>query len=533
MRRNPVISPRIFFSLVLLCGIAGTAFGQRNPNRTTVVGDSEMNDNLRQFAEVYSLVEENYADPVDPSKTIYEGAIPGMLHVLDPHSNFFNIKSYSSYREEEQGKYQGVGMVIGPRNDKMIVIAPLSGTPAYRAGIRPGDIILGVDGKSVTNMDSNQVSDLLKGPKGTQVVITVAREGSEHPLEFRVVREEIPRNSVDLSFEISPGVGYIHLNGFHETTTREIAAALERFGDLKGLVFDLRGNPGGLLNEAVGVADKFLRKGSVIVSQRGRALPTQVYYAKQGNQGKEYPLVVLVDRGTASAAEIVAGAIQDHDRGLILGETSFGKGLVQSVFTLSESTGLALTTGRYYTPSGRLIQRDYNGLSLYDYYYSRGTEPRDEKAREVRITDGGRTVYGGGGITPDEKVETPKLDHMQEQLLTHYAFFNFAKHYLLNKHITKDFQVTDDVMKEFHSFLIDEKVPYTESELQHQQNWTKAEIKGELFTAEFGQQEGLKAHTETDPMIQKALGLLPQAKQIAENARHYSAQKMKDHETNP
>jgi carboxyl-terminal processing protease len=520
MKGNPLRSLFVVIFFVLTCGCLGVVVGQRTADRT----ESEIRENLQQFSQVYSLVEENYADPVDPSKAIYNGAIPGMLHVLDPHSNFFDMKTYSSFREEEQGKYQGVGMVISPRNDKIIVVAPFSGSPAYRAGIRPGDVILAVDGKATNNMDSTQVSDMLRGPKGTQVIITMAREGSEHTMEFRVIRDEIPRNSVDLAFEVAPGIGYIHLNGFHETTTREVSDALARFGELKGLIFDMRGNPGGLLNQAVGVADKFLNKGAVVVSQRGRAQPTQTFYARHGNEGKDYPLVILVDRGTASAAEIVAGAVQDHDRGLVVGETSFGKGLVQSVFTLADNTGLALTTARYYTPSGRLIQRDYSGVSIYDYYYNRGTQPVGDK-KDVKLTDGGRTVYGGGGITPDEKVENPKLDHFQEAVLTHYVFFNFAKHYLLSKHITKDFAPNDALLQDFRSFLTSQKVAFSETDLQHDLDWVNAGIKSELFTAEFGQEEGFKARAQSDPLIQKALGLLPEAKQVAENARRVMAQK--------
>ena len=556
MKGNPFRSLLLVVFFILICGSLGVVAGQHTSDRS----DSEIKDNLRQFAQVYSLVEENYAESIDPNKVIYNGAIPGMLHVLDPHSNFFDTKTYSSFHEEEQGKYQGVGMVISPRNDKIIVVAPFSGSPAYRAGIRPGDVILAVNGKATNNMDSSQVSELLRGPKGTQVIITVARESSEHTIEFRVIRDEIPRNSVDLSFELAPGIGYMHLNGFHETTTHEVGEALNRFGELHGLILDLRGNPGGLLNQAIGVADKFLKKGAVVVSQRGRAQPTQVYYAKHGNEDKDYPIVVLVDRGTASAAEIVAGAIQDHDRGLVLGETSFGKGLVQSVFTLSDNTGLALTTARYYTPSGRLIQRDYTGVSLINYYYNRGSQPADDKRevkhtdggrtvyggggislydyyynrepesgsnanREVKLTDSGRTVYGGGGITPDQKAETPKLDSLQESLLSHYVFFNFARHYLQNKHVNKDFAVNDEVMQEFRKFLTEQKVDYSDADMTHDLEWTRGAIKGELLTSEFGQEAGMKARAQSDAIIQKALTLLPEAKQIAENARRVMAQK--------
>src|SRR6266513_657815 len=353
--------------ILVICGFLGMLFGQKITPAAAAGGDSDVSQSLRQFAEVYDVVERNYAEPVNPDKAIYNGAIPGMLHVLDPHSNFFDPKQYALLREDQRGKYYGVGMTVGPRNNKVIVIAPFVGTPAYRAGIRPGDIIVAVDGKPTDNMSTGDVADLLKGPKGTTVHITILREGSDKPLEFAVVRDEIPRYSVDLHFMIRPGIGYMHVSGFNETTEHEVAAALDEMGDVKGLVLDLRQNPGGLLSEGVGVADKFLRKGQVIVSHRGRSSPEKVYRAAHGNAGKDYPLVVLVNRGTASAAEIVSGAIQDHDRGLIAGETTFGKGLVQTVYPLSENTGLALTTAKYYTPSGRLIQRDYSNVSLYDY----------------------------------------------------------------------------------------------------------------------------------------------------------------------
>src|SRR5690242_11701786 len=393
--------------LLVTCGFLWMLFGQKITPAASSGGDSDVRDSLKQFTQVYDLVEQNYAQPVNPDKAIYNGAIPGMLHSLDPHSNFFDPKSYSLLREEQRGKYYGVGMTVGPRNNKVIVIAPFVGTPAYRAGIRPGDIIAAVDGKATDNLSTSDVADLLKGPKGTTVRITILREGSDKPLEFAIVRDEIPRYSVDLHFLIRPGIGYMHVSGFQETTDHEVREALDGMGDLKGLILDLRQNPGGLLSEGVGVADQFLKKGQVIVSHHGRSSAEKVYKASHGNGGKDYPIVVLVNRGTASAAEIVAGAIQDHDRGLIVGETTFGKGLVQTVYPLSENTGLALTTAKYYTPSGRLIQRDYSGVSLYDYYYNREKEENNPN-REVKMTDSGRPVYGGGGITPDETVTTPK-----------------------------------------------------------------------------------------------------------------------------
>jgi carboxyl-terminal processing protease len=375
-------------------------------------------------------------------------------------------------------------------------------------------------------MTTSEVADLLKGAKGTTVHITIIREGADKPLEFTVVRDEIPRYSVDLAFEIRPGIGYMHVNGFTETTEHEVAQALDNFqsqGELKGLILDLRQNPGGLLSD--GVADKFLHKGQVIVSHHGRNSPEKVYRAAHGNGGKDYPLVVLVNRGTASAAEIVSGAIQDHDRGLVVGENTFGKGLVQTVYPLSENTGLALTTAKYYTPSGRLIQRDYNGVSLYDYYYNHDDQENTTAGREVKLTDSGRTVYGGGGITPDVKIATPKPTRFDDELLQHYAFFNFTKKYLLNRHISKDFQVNEAVLQDFRKFLDEEKIPYNEADFAAEQDWVASHIKAELFVSEFGQQEGLKVQAESDPQVVKALELLPQAKELADNAKHIIAER--------
>jgi carboxyl-terminal processing protease len=408
-----------------------------------------------------------------------------------------------------------------------VVVAPFEGTPAYKAGIRPGDVIVSVDGKSTDGMDSTAVASLLKGARGTHVAVVMAREGSEKPLTFDLVRDEIPRYSVDLAFQIKPGVGYIHVSSFMETTSHEVADALEKFGKVDGLVIDLRGNPGGLLKEAVAMSDKFLQKGQIVVSQKGRAFPDEVYRATRGEQGKSFPIVVLVNRNTASAAEIVSGALQDHDRALIVGETTFGKGLVQTVSTLSENTGLALTTYHYYTPSGRLIQRNYDNVSLYDYYYVRDT-PKDNANREVKLTDSGRTVYGGGGITPDEKVETPKSTHLQDQLLIGYAFFNYSKHYLANHPVTKEFTVDDPVITDFKSFLKSapstQNITYSDADFDAVKDWIKANIKAELFTSQFGQTEGLHVRADWDPMIQKAVSYLPQAQALADKAANVQKQ---------
>ena len=359
--------------------------------------------------------------------------------------------------------------------------------------------------------------------------ITILREAADKPLEFAVVRDEIPRYSVDLHFLVRPGIGYMHIAQFNETTEKEVEEALDSFaqsGDMKGLILDLRQNPGGLLNEGVGVADKFLHKGQLIVSHHGRSSPERRYTAMHGNGGRDYPLVVLVNRGTASAAEIVAGAIQDHDRGLVAGETTFGKGLVQTVYPLSNDTGLALTTAKYYTPSGRLIQRDYSNVSLYDYYFDRDGIG-DTNNKEVKLTDSGRTVYGGGGISPDVKIDPVKSNRFQDG---HFAaalcIFQFRQAlHCCPPHVTKSFEVDDNLLADFRKSLDADKVPYTEAELLENNDWLRSNLKSEIFVDAFGQEEGLKVKAETDPEVLKGLDLLPQARALAENAKKIIAER--------
>ncbi len=509
------------------CGVLGSVVGPRLAAQSAT-DESTLRDSLKSFTSVYSVVEQNYADKMDTDhadKAIYDGAIPGMLHTLDPHSNFYDPKAYAQMREDQHGRYYGVGMTIQPQlvdgTLKIFILYPFEGTPSFKAGIKPGDQILTVDGKPVDGMDSAAVASMLKGPRGTHVSVVMQREGKDKPITFDLVRDEIPRPSVDLAFEIKPNVGYMHVTNFQETTAREVGDALDIFrkdGPLKGLVIDLRGNPGGLLNQAVDMSDKFLQKGQVVVSQHGRAAADQVYSASRGEQGPKFPIVVLVNRNTASAAEIVSGALQDHDRALIVGETTFGKGLVQTVFNISQNTGLALTTFHYYTPSGRLIQRPYDNLSLYDYYYVReASNPKDNANRETKTTDDGRIVYGGGGITPDQHIDPIKGNHVQDTLLQHYAFFNFSKHYLASHPVTKDFDVDAAVVSDFENFLRQRKIEVTDQDVAANLDWVKESIKAELFTSQFGQNEGMKVRASWDPQIQKALSFLPQAQALEEH----------------
>ena len=515
--RRALFSATVFLTV---CGVTGSVLGGKVAAQSAT-DESNLRDSMHSFTDVYALVEANYADKLDTekaNKAIYDGAIPGMLHVLDPHSNFYHPKAFAQMREDQSGRYYGVGMSIQPQSSKIVVVTPFEGTPSYKAGIRPGDVILSVNGKTTESLDSAAVASMLKGPRGTHVIVTMGREGSPKPLTFDLVRDEVNRPSVDLSFMIRPGIGYLHINGFMETTSREVQDDIAKFGpNLQGVLIDLRGNPGGLLNEAVEVSDQFLQKGQIVVSQHGRAFQDQVYRAPKGSDAK-YPIVVLVNRNTASAAEIVSGALQDHDRALIVGETTFGKGLVQTVFPISENTGLALTTYHYYTPSGRLIQRNYNGVSLYDYYYVRNdAAPANTTNKEVKLTDSGRTVYGGGGITPDEKIPEIKDNRTEDTLLQHYAFFNFTKHYLADHNVTKDMTVDDALMNNFKAFLRDQKIDISDKDLNDNLDWVRMSIKAELLTSQFGQTEGMRVRAQWDPQIDKALTFMPEALALEEH----------------
>lgn len=520
--RRTAVSLLVFF---VVCGVAGV-FASRKVGAQTSTNESTFRQCLKQFASVYQIVAANYAEPLTgnkPNRAIYDGAIPEMLRTLDPHSSFYDPKAYAAMQEDESGKYFGVGMVIQPQMNKIVVVYPFYGSPAYKAGLRPGDAILTVDGKSTAGMDTTQVANLLKGPLGTHVSLTISREGFTKPLTFDLVRAEIPHPSIDLKYWIRPGIAYIHITQFQQTTGQEFAAALKQFSGMKGLIIDLRSNPGGVFIDAVQVCDKLLNRGQIIVSQRGRAYPTQVWRATHGNGGARFPIVVLVNHGTASAAEIVTGALQDHDRAIIVGQVTFGKGLVQTVYPLSQNTGLALTTYHYYTPSGRLIQRNYDGVSLYDYYYDH--PPVDLKDRKVYLTDSGRTVYGGGGITPDYIINPPKANHFQDLLEAHNVFFNFTRQYLAHRTITKAFVVNSDVLNQFKQFLTSQNITYTDADLNGVMSWLKMSIKASLFTTQFSEQAGMEVRANWDPMIAKALTYLPQAEALEQSAEKADAAK--------
>lgn len=519
----------LIITVVALSAALGGIYGPNVRAKESSYDDAQ--SAVRTFTSVLDAVQANYAQKVDVDKVVYQGAIPGMLRVLDPHSNFFDARQWASNREEMRGRYYGVGMGVIPRGDHTIVMSSYTGTPAFRAGIRPGDIIVSIDDKSVTHLGTSEIADLLRGARGTSVKVAVSREGYTEPLVFNLTRDEIPHHAVDLAFEVKPGIGYIRLSGFNEKTDGELGDAMKQLNasTLDGLVLDMRENRGGLLDEAIAVSDMLLDKNQLIVSHRGRASAERRYYAVRGNRGNNMPLVILVNGNSASATEIVSGAVQDHDRGVIVGEITFGKGLVQTVQPLSENTGLALTIARYYTPSGRLIQRDYKSVSLYEYYEHR----TPEHPTEVMLTDSGRQVTGGGGITPDITVKEPELNRFQKVMYRDDVLFpyetsvgGFTRHYLGTRPtITKEFEVNDTVLSEFRKFLASKNIRYTEPEMAESLDWVKRKIKQEVFVSMFGQQEGFKVQLETDPQLRAGIDAIPQARALYEKARKIIAQR--------
>ena len=504
-----------WFAPVLLAVFCVPA-GLLAPPMGAAESDADMRQGLEVFARAYALVERNFADPVSPDQSIYNGAIQGALRTLDPHSNFLDPKSYQLMQQDQEGQYYGVGMEINMDGPRVIVTYPFPGSPAQRAGLRRGDVIASIDGQSAEGLTSAQVADRLKGPRGTPVDVGVTRTGGDAPITYHILRDGITRSDVD-GFWLAPGVAYLRILSFsNQNTAREVEDKFRELGEqnVKGLILDLRFNPGGLVSEAVSVAGRFLKQGQTVVSHRGRASAEQVFRAKAGAKA-HYPIVVLVNRYSASAAEIVAGALQDHDRGWVLGENTFGKGLVQAQFPLSEGAALLLTIARYYTPSGRLIQRDYEHISFMDYYYHRGDA---RNLKDEKHTDAGRVVYGGGGISPDEKYTDEKATDFERRLGVRMAFFHFANRYfgLRTPKVAENWRPDAEVMKQFQAFLIERGIPFSDVEFERDRAWVDQQMREEIYTRAFDRRHAERVAVEEDPEVRKAISSLPSALTLLE-----------------
>lgn len=523
---NPPRSRALKLLAAPLLLLATTVLGGTLGPRLLAVSDAT-NPVLKEYSDLLATARAWYADDLGPEKLVY-ASISGMLDTLDPHSSFLAPEEYGAMQEKQRGSFFGLGIIISKRNGKVTVITPVEGSPAQKLGIRAGDIIELVEGQPIDDLPIDAVVKKLKGPKGTKVNITIVRPGLGEPLQMTVTRAEIPTNSVSFAFMVEPGVGYIRLKDFTHTSAPELAEAwakLEKQG-MKKLVFDLRANPGGLLDQAIAVSDFFLRKGEKVVATRGRlATSEQVFSAPGRNTRPRIPVVVLVNKGSASAAEIVAGAIQDQDRGIVAGTTTWGKGLVQSVFTLSDGAGLALTTAKYYTPSGRCIQRDYREFIEYvtppDEEEDEGGERVEGGTKETYRTAGGRVVYGGGGVTPDVVVKADRLSRWMATLYARGVFFEWAVKYRAgNPEVPKGFRVTDAVRDDFFTFLdgrpnAPEPPGRTAWADEKDKSVLDRALAEELVGAVHGPEAGYRISIEGDVQLKKALSLFPEAEKLA------------------
>ncbi len=484
---------------------------------------------LQVLTEVLSLVTDNYVEKVN-GEDLVDGAITGMLDELDPHSNYLDPERYRKMQERNRGTYYGIGISFDIVDGDLTVISAIEGGPSYKLGIRPGDVIMKIDGQNAKGIKQEEVFDKLRGDRGTTVHVTVRRPGEKNPLEFDIVRDEIPIYSVPYSFMLRPGVGYIRMIRFSSTTSDELENAMQKLEaeGMEKLILDIRGNAGGYLNEAIEVADKFLPAGKKLVYTMGRISDSNEEYFSTG-RGKhtKYPLIVMIDHASASASEIVSGAMQDWDRGLIVGQTSFGKGLVQRQYQLKNGGALLLTVARYYTPSGRLIQRDYTDKEKYltedaeQIDQEVAADSSHEKTPEFK-TAGGRVVYGGGGIHPDYKLNQ-RWRFTSLQRVLDRSYFDFANQYINETRykspsfeaFQRDFNVSDDVIRKFQDFLKEKKVEYSPDSLKVEVEDVKSGIRREMARNLWGENERWHILIESDPQILAALDLFPQAELMA------------------
>jgi carboxyl-terminal processing protease len=489
-------------------------------------------DKIRRVVE---LVNYYYVEDVEWDDAV-EGAVVGMLNRLDPHSVYIEPQKVERNKEDFSGKYEGIGIEFEVINGYITVITPIAGSPAEQVGLHSGDRIVKIDGKSAIGIDRDDVPKKLKGPKGTKVNVTIVRDGVDEPFDVIITRDVIPISTVTTKFMADDSTGYVWVNRFAATTSIETEQAIQDLLNegMKRLILDLRGNPGGYLHEAVKVAGKFLPGHQLIVETRGKnERIDDKFYSDQWQENEKsytFPLIVMIDKGSASASEIVAGAIQDYDRGLILGTNSFGKGLVQKEFTLNDGSAVRITTAKYFTPSGRLIQRDYKGKNVNDYYAELAdTAWVSEDSLENRPqyqTRAGRLVYGGGGIRPDIIIQyesyskSPKLIN---QMFSKRLFFEFANKYDTKnknfkggfKNFAKEFEVTYLILEEFKSFCIEQGINIDESAFQKDQHYISARIKAEI-ARHFWDKDGFYyVWLSQDNQFLTALKSFKEAKRIA------------------
>lgn len=469
---------------VLIIWIVGSGEAQEKVKAENIEKKETIYSYVQLINSVAWNIDSKYVEEVDRKELIYSG-IKGMLDILDPFSTMQDKKAHKRLMEITQGKYEGLGMMIAIRDDWITVISPIEGTPAYRMGLRAGDKIIEIDGKSTLGMTTEDAANLMRGPAGTKVVLKVKREGLAEPLEYEIERAVITLKNVPYYGVIENDIGYVRLSRFSEESGKELKDAIKELKNkkIKGLIFDLRSNGGGLLSQAVGTADLFLDKDKLIVYTKGREeVKLREFFSRNRALFEDKPLVVLVDEGTASASEIVAGAVQDWDKGVIIGDTTFGKGLVQQIYELPADVYLKLTVAKYYIPSGRCIQKPEKAKKHPEKDMVKDSTEKEE----VFYTSNGRKVYGGGGVIPDVVIEPEELKAIEINLERKQMFFDFAVDYLSkNKDISEDFEVTEEILSEFKDFIQKKNFTYKtilEMEFNSLEKTMKAKGKEEFYS---------------------------------------------------
>jgi len=476
--------------------------------------DSEALSGLDRVARLLEVIRDNYIEEIDAGEVV-EAAIRGMLSRLDPHSNYFPPSQLRQLMMEQEGEYYGVGLTVGIRANEMTVISPMEGGPASRQGIRTGDLINAIDGEATSGHDLDYNARKLRGSEGTEVTVTIMREGLPEPLDIVIKREKISLKTVPYALMLNDATGYVRLTRFSRTSgdeVKEAVAQLKKQG-MTGLVFDLRGNPGGDLDQAVAVANCFLNEGLILYTQGAMEASRVDYEADTGDSCWQGPIVVLINRGSASASEIVAGAMQDHDRALLVGENSWGKGLVQTVLPLSHGAAIALTTARYYTPSGRLIQRAYTPGS-FDEYYAPDANGREEPM-QMAHTDLGRVVYGGNGLQPDEVVEEEELTTLSQQIFLTGVIFDYVTRWL-GQHPGTDesFRAGAEVIEDFRAFVQTREVNFDEGQWEKDKDFLASRITLEVVSRIAGNEAGFRAFLPVDGQIRRAVELMDEAAEL-------------------
>jgi carboxyl-terminal processing protease len=477
-------------------------------SQTEVPADEVTQESLK-FTQVYSALEENYMEPLDPNRAIFDGGIRGMLSSLDPFSSFFDPEQFEQLQQFARGTARGFGTILYVSPGKVLVLQTAQGSPSWRAGLGPGDEIVEVNGTRLDRLNLPSLIELLQRARSQPARLGVIHPGRVVAQDFELNPAEVSTATVDKAFLLQPGFAYLHLTSFDQKTPQEVSDALSRLGgpSLKGLLLDLRDNRGGVLDAAIAIASIFLKPDLLVLTQRGRAVAEKSFRTFTVPAHFELPLVVLVNGNTASAAEVLTAALQEHDRALIAGEPSFGKGVVESVAALSQKTGLALTTAQYFTPSGRSIQRPLPGTGLKAP--QSGLAVASNPSQAFR-TDRGRPVAAGGGITPDVAIPAPARDPWVTFLNQRGTFTGFASEYLtLHGKVARTFEPDAEVLDEFRSYLGQQRIRVPEEYWTQDQDYLKLRIKAEVFSLVFGLAFGDEVETRGDPQVQKAAGLFP------------------------